>query len=116
MYEELLRHDLAEAQWREAVAEAPGFCSGQRSLGENLIRQGKYSSAAVHIEGMLAEPGLRSAALVLEARLAESQGDYRTERSRLEAAVSEFSNQAEPLQALCRLLFERGDLTDSERA
>ena len=116
VYEELLRHDLAETQWREAVAEAPGFCSGQRSLGENLIRQGKYSSAAVHIEGMLAEPGLRAAAQVLEARLAETQGDYRAARSRLEAAVCEFPNQPEPLQALCKLLFERGDLTDAERA
>lgn len=116
VYVDMGREDLAELQWRHAVAEVPGFREGQRSLAETLIRQAKYCAAEIHIEGMLEQPSLRTEAVIQQACLAEARGDLSAAHRRLEEAVGESPSRIEPLQALCRFLFERGDLEDAKQA
>lgn len=116
VYVDMRREDLAELQWRHAVAEEPGFREGQRCLAETLIRQAKYYAAEIHIEGMLQQPSLRIEAVIQQACLAEARGDLQAARRKLDEAVGESPDRIEPLQALCKFLFEHGDLEDTRQA
>jgi tetratricopeptide (TPR) repeat protein len=116
VYEARGRDDLAELQWRQAVAESPAFREGQRCLGESLLRRRRYVSAEVHIENMLTQPLLRSAAKVLRAQLAGLRGEPEAARRELEDAVAAAATSSESLQPLCRLLFEHGHLEDARQA
>jgi tetratricopeptide (TPR) repeat protein len=116
VYVDMGREDLAELQWRHAVAEAPDFREGQCCLAETLIRQAKYYAAEIHIEGMLEQPSLRTEADIQKAGLAEARGDLQAAHRRLEDAVGESPDRVEPLQALCKFLFEHGHAEDAKQA
>jgi len=116
VYRDMGRDDLAEAQWRHVVAEAPDFREGQRSLGKTLIRQRKYVSAELQIDRMLREGALRCDAMVLKGELLQATGDVPAATGELEDAVREFPDDMEAHQALCKCLFGHSDLKRAERA
>jgi tetratricopeptide (TPR) repeat protein len=124
----LARHNLAlvhrdlgdlsreEEQWRRVVEEKPGYRPGWRALGEVLVRRGKVAEARTVAERLLADGRLHGDGRVLLAALATARGEHETARRELERAVTECPAELEPLEALCRLLFDHGPPAEAERA
>ncbi len=50
LYSEMGRPDLAEAQWRYIIDEAPGFAPAAAALEQSLLQQGKNHTAAAFRE------------------------------------------------------------------
>jgi predicted Zn-dependent protease len=78
----------AEAQWRAAVAAAPGFAPGWRGLAELFLGQGRWAEleeAAARLEAGLAPP---EEAVVLRARAQLARREYGPARRTLEAALA----------------------------
>jgi GT2 family glycosyltransferase/tetratricopeptide (TPR) repeat protein/2-polyprenyl-3-methyl-5-hydroxy-6-metoxy-1,4-benzoquinol methylase len=124
----LARHNLAlvyrdlgdlareEQQWRLVVQEKPKYRSGWHGLGEVLLHARKYDEAQSIAEQLIQDRVLRSEGLTLKAQVGACRGDWDGAKRQLEAAVKECPEDLEPLQALCRLLFEHGEPAAAERA
>jgi FkbM family methyltransferase len=105
----------AEEQWRLVVREKPGFRPGWRGLGEALLRQGKRGEARALAQELLAGgPHLQPEGSLLKGKAAAAQGAWDEARRELERAAREGPEDREVLEALCRLLLERGDLAAAE--
>jgi len=65
---------------------------------------------------MLCDSTLRCDGLLLEGLLQERLGNIQDATRWLQVAVKEFPDREEPLQALCRLLFEHEALPEAEVA
>jgi tetratricopeptide (TPR) repeat protein len=108
-YQDAGRPELAEIQWREALEEAPHRRHAWQSLGNLLIRQQKISEAGVVTDELIGNETLRVEGMILKSRTAEYCGNLDEAQQWLERARTEFPEQEEPLQALCRLFFEHGE-------
>jgi tetratricopeptide (TPR) repeat protein len=130
----------AEEQWRLVVREVPKYRPAWRGLGEMLLLQGKLDEALAvsdHLcgpeliadrrdqpAGSLQTPAdhpcrhdsLRSEGMILRGRALAARGDIAAARHEFEQAVAGCPNDLEPLQALCRLLFEHADPDDAREA
>ncbi len=95
----------AEREWRRVTAEAPTYPAGWRGWGESLVRQKKYSEAADLVTRLTAEPSLALEGVLLTARIATARGEVAEAVGLLRTASRE-AGDPEPLQDLCRLLFE----------
>lgn len=95
----------AEREWRHVTDEAPTYPTGWRGLGESLVRQKKYPEAADLVTRLTAEPGLALEGVLLTARIATDRGEVAEAVGLLRTASKE-TGDLEPLQDLCRLLFE----------
>lgn len=106
VYTELDEFAQAEKQLRLAIQDRPRYRPAWRGLGDLLLRQRKLKEAKTMIECMATDPHLKSEALVLKAQLAEANGDQNAARHLFEQGAKEYPDRTEPLQALCRYLFE----------
>jgi GT2 family glycosyltransferase/tetratricopeptide (TPR) repeat protein/2-polyprenyl-3-methyl-5-hydroxy-6-metoxy-1,4-benzoquinol methylase len=104
----------AEEQWRLVTEEAPRFRAGWLGLGETLLRGGRHEDALALAERLAGDDALRPTALLLRGRVAEARGKLDEARGLLREAAEASPGDPEPLQALCRLLFECGDPADAE--
>src|SRR5262249_33430088 len=104
----------AEEQLRLAVADNPGYRSAWRGLGDLLVKQGKLGDARQLADRLLADKRLHFEGILIESHLAAHQGDIESACRLLEGARKKYPNELQPLQALCRLLFERGDPARAE--
>lgn len=116
VYDDMGRHDLAELQWRLVLDEVPKYAVGQRALVETMLRQRRTVSAEVAIERQLRDPNQRYTGLLLHAELSERRRDLVSARRSLESAIQEFPDSIEPLEALCKSLFDQGDLHAAEQS
>jgi tetratricopeptide (TPR) repeat protein len=106
----------AEEQWRQIVAEAPHYRQGWRGLGDVLLRQGKTGAAEILADRMLTDSRLRIEGMLLKAHAAAARGDLAAARQHLRRAVADYPDDPDPLQALCRFLFENGGLAEADES
>jgi tetratricopeptide (TPR) repeat protein len=124
----LARHNLAlvyrdlgdlageEQQWRLAVGEKPHYRPGWRGLGDVLVRRGDLDGALAVAEQLMGNGHLRGEGRLIRSAVSSARGDHRAAREELEQALAERPGDTDLLEALCRLLFERGDPAEAERA
>lgn len=112
--EELDRYDLAEIQWRSAVAEMPSYRLGWRGLGETLIRQRKFTTAEVLSEHLERHPDLNAESILLRLEVAQARGDVAAARNASEEAALNHPFDEYLLRARAQFLFEQGDLVSAE--
>jgi tetratricopeptide (TPR) repeat protein len=116
VYRDLGRHDLAELEWREIVNEMPDYRPGRHGLVESLLKLGRYETAQVEIDRLVISETHRCLGLVLAAELAEQRGELLLAKKILEATSCDSLDDHEPLEALCRFLFEHGPLDEAKEA
>jgi tetratricopeptide (TPR) repeat protein len=105
----------AEEQWRIVVKDMPAYRPGWRGLVQSLIQQGRLDETLVQADGLCEKDSdLRCEGFMARSQVAEARGDYATARRELEEARKACPNDPEALRALCRSLFEHGDLRDAE--
>jgi GT2 family glycosyltransferase/predicted Zn-dependent protease len=117
LYERQGRRAEAEAQWRAALAETPGFLPGWLALGDLLLEQGRWSEAEEVARQLEGEGRSPAEAAVLRARGHLARREFTAARSLLEAAVAAAPQALRPRVALTHVLLQEGtDLTAAEKA
>jgi GT2 family glycosyltransferase/SAM-dependent methyltransferase len=116
VYQDLGQWDRAEEQWRLVAEEAPRYRAGWRGLGEVLLRQGKTPEALRLAERLLGDRRLRGEGVILQVRALAALGDLPRAWGEVRRAAQECPGELEPLDALCRSLFEAGNWPEAERA
>ncbi|MBC8357169.1 MAG: tetratricopeptide repeat protein [Planctomycetes bacterium] len=116
VYEAMERLDLAEVQWRNANVNHLQYAPSRRAMIDLLIRQARLQSAQIDIEQMLSDSSVRCDGLILSGLVEEVRGNTEDAKRWLEDAVNEYPDREEPIQALCRLLFEHEMLAEAEIA
>jgi FkbM family methyltransferase len=106
----------AEAEWRQVVADVPGYRLGWRGLGDSLLRQGKVPEARALAKRLLAERPLRAEGLLLQGQAALAEGRLPAAQAALHEATAGSPEDPGPLQAWCRFLFEHGDVGEAAAA
>src|SRR5262249_6198556 len=117
VYDAMGRLDRAEAEWRQVVEEVPSYRIGWGSLGDTLVRQGKFTDSeqgCVHLCGGGAS--LHGEARILRGRLAAARGDVQRAAHELALADQAEPKDLDPLMILCRILFEQGAPEAAEMA
>jgi GT2 family glycosyltransferase/tetratricopeptide (TPR) repeat protein/2-polyprenyl-3-methyl-5-hydroxy-6-metoxy-1,4-benzoquinol methylase len=116
LYHDQGRHAEAEAQWRLILTERPDYQIAWKGLATALLKQRKFADAreAVRQCAVICQ----SPALVseLDANIEEAAGNVTAAQRILEQAVAQLPDNFELRDALCRLLFEHGDLEEAENA
>lgn len=115
-YRDMGELGLAEVEWRHVLDEVPTYRPAWKALGDVLIAQGKLATAEVEIGRMQQHEALVCDALLLMADLMVGRGDLTGARGCAEEAVRRFPDAMDPVQCLCRLLFEHGDPSEAEKA
>lgn len=116
VYADLGALEKAEAQWRQAVADAPDYRDGWRGLGETLMQQGKFAELDRMAADLVSRPALRGLGLAWQAQPPRVAGKHREAAAHLQRAIDELPNDPDVVQAGCQLLFEAGDPAECERA
>jgi GT2 family glycosyltransferase/tetratricopeptide (TPR) repeat protein len=116
VYEDMDLHDKSAEQWRTILADEPEYLPAWRGLAESLLNVRHYDQVSELINSMRQRSGLRATARTIESRLLVERGDLRQARRVLEAALDESPESVEPLQELCRLLFETATPGEAEQA
>jgi Flp pilus assembly protein TadD len=110
MYQEEGRDAEAEAQWRAALAEQPGYAHACLGLGELLLRQGRYGEveelAVRASNGANSQTRVGHAALL--ARVHLERGDYGAARGVLDEAIAETPRSALLWMVLSQVLLREG--------
>jgi pentatricopeptide repeat protein len=114
VYDDMGRFDEAEQQWRQIVQHDPAYTAAWRGLGEMLLKQGKDDEVGAIVGRLVSRPETRSTGRMLEARLSAHRGDYTAARRALETALRDSPESIDPLQELCRLMFEHGAPDEAE--
>jgi GT2 family glycosyltransferase/tetratricopeptide (TPR) repeat protein len=114
VYDDMGRFERAAEQWRLILRHDPDYIAAWHGLGLALLKQKNESEVAALVEQMLSRPQTRTAGRVLEGRLCVQRGDCAAARRALETALRESSRAAEPLQELCKLLFEHAAPGEAE--
>jgi tetratricopeptide (TPR) repeat protein len=96
----------AEAEWRAALAEQPGFAPAQVELGELLLAQGRWDELD-HLVESIGSAGTLETAL-LEARGLLARGQPGEARTRLEETSRRFPETIGPHVLLTRAFLEEG--------
>ena len=116
VYLEIDRLGEAELEWRRALEEAPAFVAGWRGLSEVLLKLGRHVTAEIEVERMLETSQLQPVGAVLRGWILAHRGQDDAAKAQFQFAVSNYPDELEPLEALCRFLFERGNLDEAELA
>jgi len=116
VYEQMKEPEQAAEQWQLVIKDHPGYRPGWRGWGEMLLEQRRCDEVAKLIQRMQSDRRLAGTGAVLSAKLHEQTGDIQAARRQLEVTVEENPDDLEPLQELCRLLFERLGPTAAEPA
>ena len=103
------RPDLAEAEFRRALALAPSDAGLSLGLAEAFLAGGKPAEAAVTLEALADEPGRPARALLVWARALQAEGDANGAARRYRQAVSEDDALADPAFAAQLGLTDAGD-------
>jgi len=116
VYQDMNRPDLAEIQWRYATSELPAYHNGWRGLIECLLRLNRFQTAVVEVEQILEDDRTRLTGLLLRAQIAQAHGDLAAAKQDILLAVQDYPDDTEPLESLCRLLFNYGGPLEAKLA
>jgi tetratricopeptide (TPR) repeat protein/GT2 family glycosyltransferase len=115
LYFEMGAVHKAEAEWRQIVADVPGYRPGWEGLLELLLLQGKLDEARELPQRLLSQQtALAGTAVTLASRVAAAVGNVGTARWILETGVRECPADHAPLEALCELLFLHDQPAEAE--
>ncbi len=114
VYTDLKDFAEAETQWRLVTAELPNYAPAWQGLADLLIRQGKHQEAEELANRLRGNKGLEVHGVMVKADVAAARGLSDQARELLERAVEDHPQAPEPLQALCRILFEYGTPAEAE--
>jgi tetratricopeptide (TPR) repeat protein len=122
----ILYHDLgqvpaAEAQWRAAAAEQPGFLPAWLGLGEVCLSQARWGELDVVARALAAarphDPAAELEAGLLRARGHMARREFPAARRLLEATVARFPGEVRPRIVLSHALLQEGrDWAAAEQA
>jgi FkbM family methyltransferase len=115
VYQEQGDLDKAKTEWRHITEEVPDYRAGWRGLGDVLLLRREFDQALALADQMLSKPALRSEWRLLRGQVLSAQGRFSEARAEFEAAVAESPEDQEAADALCRFLFDQGDLAEAER-
>jgi tetratricopeptide (TPR) repeat protein len=107
VYAEMGRPDQAEREWCRILAEVPTYRPAWRGLTDAILKQGRIDDVTRLVQELRNKPGLRCESRLTQAILLEQAGRFSEARFELEMAERESPDDSEPLQRLCRLVFER---------
>jgi tetratricopeptide (TPR) repeat protein len=116
VYDDMGLHEKSAAQWQAILDATRDYLPAWRGLAEALLKLGRYDCLVRLVEEMQSTPDLRLTGWTIQARLLERRGDLVGARRALESALHEVPDAVEPLQELCRFLFEHGEFDEAERA
>jgi GT2 family glycosyltransferase/tetratricopeptide (TPR) repeat protein len=110
LYREQGRLAEAEAQWRAALAEEPGFTPSRLGLGELYLGQGRWPELEEILGQLEAAGGVRElvGAAVLRARGQLARREYPAARGLLEEALSRAPREAALWEVLSHALLQEG--------
>ena len=116
VYDDMRRLDLAEAQWRQIVQQAPTHVDGWRALVDVLLRAGKLEEVEKICGDLSARNGrLGRESHLLRARLAVARNDLPAAIPLFELADRQDPQNLTALQALCQVLVEGGEFELAEQ-
>jgi GT2 family glycosyltransferase/tetratricopeptide (TPR) repeat protein len=104
----------AEKQWHLVMAEVPEYPPAWYGLADLLIRQRKHHEAKALANRLVANPRHEMHGLTIQGQITAAQGELDTARHLMERAVNAHPKAVEPLQALCRLLFDHATPAQAE--
>jgi GT2 family glycosyltransferase/tetratricopeptide (TPR) repeat protein len=120
IYQEQGRVAEAEAQWKSASSEQPGFTPAWIGLGDLYLSQRRLSDlddVLGHLEGSGSLDGQsRVAAAALRARCSMARGEFGSARRVLEEAIRETPNDVWLLVILSHALLQEGSDWDAAEA
>jgi len=110
--------DLAEAErWcREVVREVPRFWRDWRSLGDILVRGGRFAEAERLAEELLKDRARRIEGLLIKCRTALARQQFAEAHDALDRAVTESPDDLETLCARGQFFFEHSAPDEADRA
>jgi tetratricopeptide (TPR) repeat protein len=107
IYREMGQLDMAERQWRLAIASAPAYLDGWRGLVDTLLKQKKIVALEIAIESAQVDGLLRLDEIICaRARLMAAKGDADAAIQLLDDALSETNPSTEVLCCKCQLAFD----------
>jgi glycosyltransferase involved in cell wall biosynthesis/predicted Zn-dependent protease len=86
----------AEAQWRAAVAECPGFTPAWRELAGLCLAQGRWAELEEALESLRRDPRAAAEADVLQARAHLGRREFAACRELLQACITRAPRALEP--------------------
>jgi GT2 family glycosyltransferase/tetratricopeptide (TPR) repeat protein len=117
LYHEEGRVGEAEAQWRAAVAECPGFTPGWLGLGEICLARGSWDALATIVAHLEARATTALDARLLRARGHLKQKEFAPARRLLEEAIAAAPEALRPRVLLSHVLLQEDrDHAAAERA
>ncbi|OWK35319.1 glycosyltransferase [Fimbriiglobus ruber] len=118
LYLETGRPAAAAAEWRAALADAPGFAPAHLGLGELAARNRDWAGVARAVVDLQAlGPAGAASAVVLDGQALIARGEFATAREILTAASARFPDSVPVRAALSVALLQGGaDPTEAEAA
>jgi GT2 family glycosyltransferase/tetratricopeptide (TPR) repeat protein len=117
LYQEQRRHAEAEAQWRAALAEQPGFGPAWMGLAELYLAQRRWEELDQATARLENGPNLSIEANVFRARGYLARREFAAARSQLEACIAQNPTAVWPRVILSHVLLQEGiDWPGAEQA
>jgi len=113
LYRETGRPNQAEAQWRAALGESPGFIPAWEGVGEILAQRGDVP-ALLDLGRQATTVGFPAMALMLEARAALLEQRHDEAIGKLRTILAESPGAVEPRRVLAHALVRAGRLDEAE--
>jgi len=113
LYAETGRPNQAEAQWRAALAESPGFIPAWEGAGEVLAQRGDVP-ALLDLARQATTVGFPAMALMLEARAALLEQRHDEAIDKLRTILAESPGAVELRRVLTHALVQAGRLAEAE--
>jgi glycosyltransferase involved in cell wall biosynthesis/Tfp pilus assembly protein PilF len=117
VYRDTGRPALAEEQFRQALAEQPGYTEAWMALADLYLSQGRWSEVELAAESLSADPSRAADAAVLQARVHMARREFADARRVLGKAIADAPRAIAPRVALSHVLVEEGtDTAATEQA
>jgi protein O-GlcNAc transferase len=108
LYRDQQRFGEAEAQWRIALAEQPGFVDAHLGLGELYLAQERWREMEEVVTRLQADPQTKVQAAVLLAQKHLAFREFAAARRLLEEAIAQAPQVLGPRIVLSRVLLAEG--------
>jgi GT2 family glycosyltransferase len=108
IYREQGRAPEAEAQWRAAVKDSPGFMPAWLGLAELFLEQGRWEEADRAADRLHSDPALAVEAAVMRARAHLGRKEFMAARQLLEQTIATSPRSVWPRVILTHVLLQEG--------
>jgi tetratricopeptide (TPR) repeat protein len=117
LYQQQGRPAEAEAQWRAALAQEPGFAPARLGLSDLLLAGGRWEQAEAEADRLEAQPGAAVHAGVVRGRVRLGRREYAAAKEALTETCARFPEAVAPRVFLSYAYLQEGvDMEGAERA